>query len=217
MSRDIDIIDGIQDNDRRVINYLKKIGYGYAEFAKSVELGGMVSQKQRECMERMVRRVSSSTPRNARQYRVDNKTLNEYQYYDQPSDGYYDEGDDKLKCSRLLYSTLKKTGCRVVNVAGNGIYHFKELGVTQEDINQYVYDILKPVAQHIELEKIVSGGQTGADIAGLVAAVALGVYAVGTYPKGFKMRYEKGVDTLCLPGEIGDMIVNYSLKVETGD
>lgn len=95
MSRDIDIIDGIQDNDRRVINYLKKIGYGYAEFAKSVELGGMVSQKQRECMERMVRRVSSSTPRNARQYRVDNKTLNEYQYYDQPSDGYYDEGDEQ--------------------------------------------------------------------------------------------------------------------------
>ena len=39
-------------------------------------------------------------------------------------------GDDKLKCSRLLYSTLKNTGCRVINVAGNGIYHFKELGVT---------------------------------------------------------------------------------------
>lgn len=126
-------------------------------------------------------------------------------------------GDDKLKCSRLLYSALKNTGCRVINVAGNGIYHFKELGITQEDINQYVYDILKPVAQHIELEKIVSGGQTGADIAGLVAAVALGVYAVGTYPKGFKMRYEKGVDSLCLPGEIGDMVVNYSLKIDTGD
>ena len=32
------------------------------------------------------------------------------------------------------------------------------------------------------------------DIAGLVAGVALGIETIGTWPKGYKMRFEDGKD-----------------------
>lgn len=101
---------------------------------------------------------------------------------------------DKLSTSRLLFAKLRKMDAHTINVAGNGIYTFSKHGATQEAVNQYVYDILKPVADHWNIEKIVSGGQTGTDMAGAVAAVALGIPVVMTFPKGFKQRFQDGVD-----------------------
>lgn len=103
---------------------------------------------------------------------------------------------DKLSCSRLLFAKLRKLNAKVLNIAGNGISTFAKHGATQQAVNQYVYDLLKPVAEHWKLEKIVSGGQTGTDMAGAVAAAALGIPAVLTFPKGFKQRFEDGVDVL---------------------
>lgn len=95
MSRDIDIIDGIQDNDRRVINYLKKIGYGYAEFAKSVELSGMVSQKQRECMERMVKKITNGRSHyNSYEIISSNKQSNNKRQESPNKSRWYCSGDD---------------------------------------------------------------------------------------------------------------------------
>lgn len=101
---------------------------------------------------------------------------------------------DYVVAARALYSALKKHDCRVVNVAGNGIYTLQKHGVTQAQANQYVYNILKLVNEHWPITQVVSGGQTGMDIAGLVAGVALGVESIGTWPKGYKMRFEDGKD-----------------------
>jgi hypothetical protein len=54
--------------------------------------------------------------------------------------------------------------------------------------------VVAKVAEHWSITKIVSGGQTGADIAGLVAAVALQIPAIGTLPHGFRQRDEQGND-----------------------
>ena len=42
--------------------------------------------------------------------------------------------------------------------------------------------------------KIISGGQTGADYAGLVAATYLDIHTGGTAPKGFRVCLEDGSD-----------------------
>lgn len=96
--------------------------------------------------------------------------------------------------ARSLYSLLKKNDCHVVNVAGNGIYTLQKKGVTQEMANQFVYDVLKLVNTHWPITKVVSGGQTGMDIAGLVAGCALDIETIGTWPKGLIMRFEDGKD-----------------------
>lgn len=101
---------------------------------------------------------------------------------------------DWIEIARGLYSALKKDECHVVNVAGNGIYTLQKHGITQAQANQYVYNILKLVNEHWTITQVVSGGQTGMDIAGLVAGVALGIESIGTWPKGYKMRFEDGKD-----------------------
>lgn len=97
-------------------------------------------------------------------------------------------GEDPLVAARALYRELKNRGAKVLNVAGNGIYTLIPKGWTQEGINAYLFTVIGKVQQHWPLEKIVSGGQTGADLAGVTVAYALGIRAVATLPKGFLQR-----------------------------
>lgn len=101
---------------------------------------------------------------------------------------------DYVVGARELYSLLKKKDCHTLNIAGNGIYTMKKKGVDQHTLNVYMYSLVSLVHKHWPLELIVSGGQTGADIAGLVVAEVLDIECVGTWPKGYKMRFEDGVD-----------------------
>lgn len=50
------------------------------------------------------------------------------------------------------------------------------------------------MTQQRYLSKIISGGQTGADIAGLEAAVQLGIATGGTAPKGWRICNEAAED-----------------------
>ena len=87
-----------------------------------------------------------------------------------------------------LEAFLKQKQARSLNVAGNGIYTLNLRRVSQREANQWVYDVLKLATSAVGLRAIRSGGQTGIDTAGLVAALALGIPATGLYPKGFKTR-----------------------------
>lgn len=107
-----------------------------------------------------------------------------------------------------LYTHLKKQDCHIVNIAGNGIYTLKKFGVTQEEANQFVYDVLKLVHTHWVITKVVSGGQTGMDIAGLVAGCALDIETVGTWPKGLIMRFEDGKDVSMTEDKIEAIVYN---------
>lgn len=118
---------------------------------------------------------------------------------------------DYVEAARKLYSILKKYDCHVVNVAGNGIYTLQKQGVTQEDANTYVYSILSLVNQHWKIERIVSGGQSGMDLAGLVAGCALDIETIGMWPKGLIMRFEDGKDVSMTEEKI-KTIVYYGVR-----
>lgn len=94
-----------------------------------------------------------------------------------------------------IVAKLKAVNGKTINVAGNGIYTWAKDGRTQEWVNKAMYRVLRRVKEaYPQLEGIVTGGQTGTDIAGAVAARALGLNADVHMPKGFMQRNEQGVD-----------------------
>lgn len=117
---------------------------------------------------------------------------------------------DHLQPARALFKKLREHDCHVVNVAGNGIYTFAKHGLGQVDVNQSIYDILLTVNRHWPIHHVVSGGQSGADLAGLIAAAHLGIECTGTWPKGYKMRFEDGVDVYHTPEQIMEIINKYA-------
>ena len=65
----------------------------------------------------------------------------------------------------------------------------------QQLANRIVYQALKALHEKSPITKIVSGGQTGADIAGAVAAKALGIPVEVVMPKGFLQQDLNGNKT----------------------
>ena len=86
---------------------------------------------------------------------------------------------------KLARRSLKKP---ILNIAGNGIYTCIKKGWVQDAVNTHVFRVVSLVHRRYPLSKIISGGQTGVDLAGIVAAVALGIDASILMPKGFKQR-----------------------------
>lgn len=101
---------------------------------------------------------------------------------------------DNLELARILYKHMKRYDFKSLNIAGNGIYTWAKQGITQRVINTLVYTVIKQVHEHWPIQMIVSGGQTGTDIAGGYAGWKLGIDTVLTLPKGFLQRHEDGVD-----------------------
>jgi hypothetical protein len=100
-------------------------------------------------------------------------------------------GDVATSADALVKFLLERNGS-TLNVAGNGIYTMAEHGVNQARCNEWVHSVLSLVAKRVNLTLIRSGGQTGIDQAGLVAALALGIPALGHYPKSFRRRNAQG-------------------------
>lgn len=77
----------------------------------------------------------------------------------------------------------------IINIAGNGIY---TLQCEQEYVNTCVQQILMKIISHPDLiPKIIlvrSGGQTGIDEAGVIAAHRLGIPALVLAPNGYLFR-----------------------------
>lgn len=118
--------------------------------------------------------------------------------------------DNWLQSSRELYKLLRDQDLRVVNIAGNGIYTYARKGFTQEGVNSMVRMILDQVNRHWKLDHVVSGGQTGADIAGLIAAAHLDIDCTGMWPKGYKMRFGDGIDVTHTPEQIMEILNQYA-------
>lgn len=90
----------------------------------------------------------------------------------------------------------ERSSLLTVNIAGNGLQTLAAHGVDQEMINDYIHQFLESLqSKCIRFERIISGGQTGADEAGIVAAKALGIPAEVHAPKGWMMRGTDGKDT----------------------
>lgn len=82
---------------------------------------------------------------------------------------------------------LRKYNIKRLNVAGNGIRTMQGI-FTQEILDTYLYRIFKKVLESYPLEHARSGGQTGADEAGVKALDQLGVETTIVYPKGYRIR-----------------------------
>lgn len=83
----------------------------------------------------------------------------------------------------------------VLNIAGNGMETFSKGGLGQEFLNGVVKGTLEELLRRgVRIGSVVSGGQTGADEAGILAAKALGIPAEVHAPKGWTMRGPDGVD-----------------------
>lgn len=95
---------------------------------------------------------------------------------------------DPVHAARILYKQCRDRGVRVLNIAGNGIYSLSDKGWSQGTLNFWVYQVLALVHKHYPLEMVISGGQTGVDFAGGVAAEVLGLNPVMTFPKDFLQR-----------------------------
>ena len=88
----------------------------------------------------------------------------------------------------------KNTALRI-NIAGNGMQTFAARGISQEDVKAIVSGTLKELtAQGVNIRSVISGGQTGADEAGILAAKSLGIPAEVHAAKGWLMRGADGKD-----------------------
>lgn len=113
---------------------------------------------------------------------------------------------DVLTSARHLFSVLRRMQVKRLNIAGNGIYTLSEHGWTQESIDEHIFQIIKLCHAHWPIEFIRSGGQTGVDEAGLVAACALNIPAEGLYPKGFRQRLANNQDVKQKPDTLRTLI-----------
>ena len=110
------------------------------------------------------------------------------------------------KAGLRLAKFMRSMGTTTLNVAGNGIYTLVKSGMTQQSVNQHVHDIIAAAHKLLPITHIVSGGQTGVDIAGAVAAKALGIPATITLPQGFRQRNEANQDVNNTAAQIGQQI-----------
>ena len=94
----------------------------------------------------------------------------------------------------LLVYEMQVKNLKTLNIAGNGIYTLTKFGMSQPQINQIVYEVIHNCHHLWPISKIYTGGQTGVDIAGAVAAIACQIPVEITFPKGFKQRTESGKD-----------------------
>jgi len=95
-----------------------------------------------------------------------------------------------------IVTELNNTNAKSINIAGMGIYNMKS--VTQEQVDKYVYDVLKAVLESpnlkTKIESIRTGGQTGFDEAGAKTSQKLGIRTLILAPKGFTFRDATGKD-----------------------
>lgn len=114
---------------------------------------------------------------------------------------------DWIAGARELYRAMRSAPGRVLNVAGNGLSTLVKYGWSQAQVNAWVYASLAKVHEHLPFERIVCGGQTGVDLAGAIAGVALGIETVVTMPKGCRQRDCDGIDRTYSPADIEAQIV----------
>ena len=114
-----------------------------------------------------------------------------------------------------IINWLDKYQIKHLNIAGNGIRTMQGI-FSQETLDTYLYKIFEKVLLRHPLEHARSGGQTGADEAGVKALNQLGVDTTIVYPKGYRIRtltedfYDKDI-----AAKRFEQKINTNLKLET--
>jgi hypothetical protein len=122
--------------------------------------------------------------------------------------------DDNVAADKLARK-LREFNVRTLNVAGNGIYSLAAKGWTQERLNAYVFNVLRLASKNSTLKEVISGGQTGADIAGVTAAHVLGLDTEVRLPKGFIQRGLNNQDRPHTREEIQNQIEQGAARIQS--
>lgn len=120
------------------------------------------------------------------------------------------------KAGLRVAKAMREVDATTLNVAGNGIHTLAQAGLTQAQVNQHVHDLIAVAHSLRPITKIVTGGQTGVDIAGAIAAYALGIPAVVTMPAGFKQRGPDGLDYCGTAQGVTAQIINSAAALAKG-
>ncbi|MGE0370793.1 MAG: putative molybdenum carrier protein [Gammaproteobacteria bacterium] len=107
-----------------------------------------------------------------------------------------------IEAARNLFRFLRQRQAQTLNVAGHGLSTLARFGWGQDQVDRWVFEVLKTVHPHWPLKKIGSGGQTGVDLSGVAAGHALGVDVEVHMPRGFVQRLADGRDVVRHPVEI---------------
>lgn len=106
-----------------------------------------------------------------------------------------ENNDDASTIAQNIYNELRKKNLTEnisLNVAGNGIY---TLSQSQEYYNDLMKRVLQAlIAKGVTFREVRSGGQTGIDEAGVIAARDLGLNWKVVAPNGWKFRPKNGKD-----------------------
>lgn len=121
---------------------------------------------------------------------------------------------DPTQAARTLYKYMKEHHYKTLNIAGNAANTFHAYGFNQYQINEWIYRVLALVHKYLGIERIRSGGQTGADLAGAVASVVLNIPAIITYPNQYRQRLVEGTDIIQSHDEALDTIMRYAQKLK---
>lgn len=120
---------------------------------------------------------------------------------------------DPVIAARLLWKALAAHNAQSLNIAGNSIHRLAPRGWPQCKVNAWIYLVVAKVHEHRPISSIRSGGQTGSDIAGIVAARALGIDAHALFPHGYLQRDEYGKDHRRTPAEIEQQVERWAEEV----
>jgi hypothetical protein len=107
--------------------------------------------------------------------------------------------------SKVLPPTATK-----INIAGNSIHTLEKHSISQLSVNIYLFHFLQELVRRRKILLVRSGGQTGIDWAGAVAAHALGIPVALMFPKHFRQRNFLGIDTHSTEEEIRNRLLDES-------
>lgn len=99
-----------------------------------------------------------------------------------------------IDAARMIFKAMRAMNVRDVNVSGVDIAILLKNGWTQDAMNEYVHAAISKVNEFWKINSVGSSGQSGAELAALISAYALGIQACAYMPKGFTQRTPQGVD-----------------------
>lgn len=80
-----------------------------------------------------------------------------------------------------------------LNIAGNSMVALSRNGFSSEAVNDIILNVIRQMLNSgIRIKEIRSGGQTGADEAGIIAGQRLGLKCSILAPKGYRIHYREG-------------------------
>ncbi|MCA8197326.1 putative molybdenum carrier protein [Burkholderia vietnamiensis] len=114
---------------------------------------------------------------------------------------------DPVEVARAIHAHIgERLRASSVNVAGHSVHTLARYGIAQADLDAWIYAVFRSVAAAYPIGSIRTGGQTGVDMAGAVAGVALGIDVTVVMPRQFIQRGADGIDRPHTQGDIREHI-----------